>query len=93
MPRMSTKRLPMRFSRIRRNNLFAPWQPMEQKNIPNLATCLCGWTSVLTLLYITEGNTHAAFTHILYKNSGDTEYGEKGRVVGYNAIAVSIERK
>ena len=65
----------------------------EQKSISNLATCLCGWTSVLTLLYMTKGNAEVEFTHIQYKNSGDTEYGEKDRVVGYNAIAVSVKEK
>jgi len=62
----------------------------EQKGIANLVTCLCGWTSVLTLLYMTEGNSGISLAHIQYKNSGDTEYGDKGRVVGYNAIAVSL---
>jgi AmmeMemoRadiSam system protein B/AmmeMemoRadiSam system protein A len=65
----------------------------EQKGFANLATCLCGWTSVLTLLYMTERNADAEFTHIQYRNSGDTEYGEKSRVVGYNAIAVSLKDK
>ena len=65
----------------------------EKKGISNLATCLCGWTSVLTLLYMTESNGDALFTHIQYKNSGDTEYGEKDRVVGYNAITVSLKEK
>ena len=65
----------------------------EQKGIANLATCLCGWTSVLTLLYMTEGNSHVAITHIQYKNSGDTEYGEQDRVVGYNAMTISLKEK
>jgi len=65
----------------------------EQKRYPQLATCLCGWTSVFTVLYMTDGNAHAEFTHIQYKNSGDTEHGEKRRVVGYNAIAVSFKEK
>jgi AmmeMemoRadiSam system protein B/AmmeMemoRadiSam system protein A len=74
-------------------NLIRSLAAYEQKGIANLVTCLCGWTSVLTLLYITEGNANVAFTHILSKNSGDTEYGDKGRVVGYNAIAVSLTEK
>ena len=65
----------------------------EEKGIPNLATCLCGWTSVLTLLYMTEGKSNVEYTHIQYMNSGDTQYGEKNRVVGYNAIAVSLKDK
>ena len=74
-------------------NLIRSMASYKQKGISNLATCLCGWTSVLTLLYMTEGNTDIAYTHIQYKNSGDMEYGEKDRVVGYNAIAVSLREK
>lgn len=61
------------------------------KNIPNLATSICGWTSVLTLLYITEGNNRIEISPILYKNSGDTPYGDKNRVVGYYALAVAMK--
>jgi len=75
------------------NNLISSMADYEHKGISNLATCLCGWTSVLTLLYMTEDNAGIAFTHIQYKNSGDTEFGEKNRVVGYNAIAVSLKEK
>lgn len=57
-------------------------------NISNLATSLCGWTSVLTLLNITE-TREFEFEKILYQNSGDAkDYGSKNRVVGYWAIAV-----
>jgi len=65
----------------------------ERKNISGLVTCLCGWTSVLTLLDMTEGNAEAVYTHIRYKNSGDSEYGEKNRVVGYQAITVSLKEQ
>ena len=54
-------------------NLLRSMASYERKGISNLATCLCGWTSVLTLLYMTEGNANTEFTHIQYKNSGDTE--------------------
>jgi hypothetical protein len=57
--------------------------------IDNLATSLCGWTSILTLLYLTE-NQRFNFEKIYYQNSGDAkDYGGKNRVVGYWAIAVS----
>ena len=56
--------------------------------INNLATSLCGWTSVLTLLYITE-NLNCSFEKIMYRNSGDSKkYGGKSRVVGYWSLAV-----
>jgi AmmeMemoRadiSam system protein B/AmmeMemoRadiSam system protein A len=60
--------------------------------IRNLATSLCGWTSVLTLMYITEKLPGITYQLIDYKNSGDARYyGDKSRVVGYGAISVSEE--
>ncbi len=58
-------------------------------NIPDLATSMCGWTSVLTFLYIVQGNPAFTFEDIQYKNSGDVLSGDKKRVVGYHAIAIS----
>jgi hypothetical protein len=60
----------------------------KKKKIPGLVTSLCGWTSVLTLLYLTE-NKNFSYQWIDYLNSGDHPfYGDHNRVVGYNAIAV-----
>lgn len=58
-----------------------------------LATPLCGWTSVLTLLYITE-KEDVEFEKIRYQNSGDAPlYGDKNRVVGYWSVAVKSKEK
>lgn len=65
----------------------------ESKNIPNLATSICGWTSVMTLLDITSEMKGIRYHEIKYTNSGDVSYGDKSRVVGYNAIAVTGEQK
>jgi AmmeMemoRadiSam system protein A len=65
----------------------------ESKNIPNLATSICGWTSVLTLLEITSKTPGTEIKTIEYKNSGDAGFGDKRRVVGYWAIAVTRETK
>ena len=62
----------------------------ENKNlkIDKLATSLCGWTSVLTLMYMTE-NEDFDFKKNYYQNSGDAKlYGSKDRVVGYWSITV-----
>lgn len=65
----------------------------KKLNISNLATSLCGWTSVLTLLYMTE-NQDYTFEKIFYQNSGDSKkYGSKNRVVGYWSIAVYEQNK
>ncbi|WP_291858211.1 AmmeMemoRadiSam system protein B, partial [Marinilabilia sp.] len=56
--------------------------------IEGLSTSLCGWSSVLTLLHLTQNKDNLRFEKIEYQNSGDTLLGDKDRVVGYNAIAV-----
>ena len=64
----------------------------ENKNlgISNLSTSVCGWTSVLTLLYLSSGNKHLKFHLVQYKNSGDAKfYADRNRVVGYHAIVVN----
>jgi AmmeMemoRadiSam system protein B/AmmeMemoRadiSam system protein A len=59
--------------------------------VENLSTSLCGWTSVLTLLYLTEGREYK-YMQIDYQNSGDAKrYGDKERVVGYWSIVVYDE--
>lgn len=64
----------------------------DRLRIPGLATSMCAWTSGLTLLYLTEGNQALKFHQVDYRNSGDIKpYGDKSRVVGYHAIAVSEE--
>lgn len=58
------------------------------KNIPGLATSMCGWASGLMIMDIAEGDKNLEFKEIDYCNSGDTPYGDKDRVVGYHAIAL-----
>ncbi len=57
--------------------------------INDLKTPMCGWTSVLALLYLTEKRNFRI--HLLdYKNSGDASpFGDKNNVVGYGAFAVT----
>ena len=40
------------------NTLIRSLIHYEDAPLKNLATCLCGWTSVLTLMYLTEGDSH-----------------------------------
>jgi len=58
-----------------------------EKHLPGLETCLCAWPSVLTLLYITGNDPEIRINLIDYRNSGDSEIGNKASVVGYNAIS------
>jgi AmmeMemoRadiSam system protein A len=59
------------------------------RNIPGLATSMCGWTSGLTLLYMAQDDPDLEFIRIAYANSGDLSYGDKNEVVGYHAIALA----
>ncbi len=63
----------------------------ESKGIPGLATSICGWTGVLTMLDITENDPGIHYTELNYMNSGDSPGGDKTRVVGYHAIAVTSD--
>jgi len=55
--------------------------------VNNLATPCCGWSSVLTLLYMSERSEKMTLTPVMYRNSGDSPMGDKERVVGYWAMA------
>ncbi len=59
----------------------------SKEPVENLATPCCGWSSVMTLLYMSEKAEQISMTPILYRNSGDSPIGDKDRVVGYWAIA------
>lgn len=61
----------------------------REKPIPNLATNLCGWTSVLVLLYLGEARPPLTYRALRYKNSGDSPYGDKEQVVGYWSISAT----
>lgn len=63
-------------------------QKNSEKQINGLATSMCGWSSGLTLLYLSESNSHLHYKIIDYTNSGDSSYGSKDEVVGYNAIVL-----
>jgi AmmeMemoRadiSam system protein B/AmmeMemoRadiSam system protein A len=69
-------------------NLMKVLEKNKKQRIPGLATSLCGWASVLTLLHLTEGRSYS-YQWIDYQNSGDQPfYGDHNRVVGYSAVAV-----
>ncbi len=61
----------------------------DSKGINDLLTSICGWTSIMTLEYMTEGRSDVTYKEIEYQNSGDSKlYGDKSRVVGYYSIIV-----
>lgn len=60
----------------------------RQSGVPGLATIMCGWTSGLLLMFLTESDDMFEYRHIMYRNSGDSRYGNKDGVVGYHSIMV-----
>jgi MEMO1 family protein len=60
----------------------------ERDSIPNLATSACGECGIATLLYMINGNKGIKINHVMYRNSGDSPYGDKFQVVGYNSFVV-----
>ena len=54
-------------------------------------TAACGSCAIAVLLAMMDAQGRERFEaeHLMYRNSGDSPYGEKDRVVGYNAIAVT----
>jgi AmmeMemoRadiSam system protein B/AmmeMemoRadiSam system protein A len=71
---------PLTFLEVLRKN--------SARKVSGLATSMCGWTSGLTLLYLTTVNSMLEYKLVDYRNSGDSPYGGKNEVVGYNAITV-----
>ena len=60
------------------------------EGIPGLVTSLCGWTSVLTLLYLTHEHSELEYHAIVYRNSADAPHYENSeQVVGYWGLAVA----
>ena len=64
----------------------------ENSQTKNLQTSACGWSSLLTLIYLTQDSDYT-YEILEYKNSGDSKYGEKDSVVGYGAMRVYKEPK
>jgi AmmeMemoRadiSam system protein B/AmmeMemoRadiSam system protein A len=61
-----------------------------RQHIPGLATSLCGWTSVLTFMMMTEEIGGFEYHLIDACNSGDAKYyGKKDSVVGYCSTAIT----
>ena len=58
-------------------------------------TASCGANAIAVLLSImdTQGPGYFSAEHVMYRNSGDSPYGDKDRVVGYNAIVFTRKEK
>ena len=61
----------------------------KELHISNLYTSLCGWSSVLTLMKLTQDNENIAYAKVLYGTSGEVMFHDSSRVVGYQSIVVT----
>jgi AmmeMemoRadiSam system protein B/AmmeMemoRadiSam system protein A len=75
------------------DQLISAVHDVENRNAPNLLTGMCGWPSVLTLMYMTSKEPGITIKKVDYQNSGDSKYGDKVKVVGYVALAVEESKK
>ncbi|MGM0650147.1 MAG: AmmeMemoRadiSam system protein B [Bacteroidota bacterium] len=66
--------------------LVSTMEKHKNMGLRSLATDICGWTSVLTILKLFE-NSNIKWKKISTANSGDAVFGDHNRVVGYAAIA------
>jgi AmmeMemoRadiSam system protein B/AmmeMemoRadiSam system protein A len=66
-------------------------QAHRDKNIPDLVTSACGEAPIMAAMAAAKslGATHGVV--VSYANSGDSSIGERSRVVGYGAVALTSE--
>jgi len=58
-----------------------------QEGVAGLSTCACGEEAVLVALHAARALGATQGTLLSYAHSGNTVFGESGRVVGYGAVA------
>ena len=58
-------------------------------------TAACGACAIAVLLSMMDAQGRDKFDvdHVMYRNSGDSPYGDKDRVVGYNSIVITRNQK
>ena len=61
--------------------------------IPHLATSACGLCGILVNAMLAADDTTSECRHLYYCNSGDSRYGSKDEVVGYNAFVTLRKKK
>ncbi|MCR5465134.1 MAG: AmmeMemoRadiSam system protein B [Bacteroidales bacterium] len=61
---------------------------IDKKDFPGQGTAACGACAIAVLLEMMDAQGRDSFSaeHVMYRNSGDSIYGDKDRVVGYNSI-------
>jgi len=66
---------------------YSTLRELSQQEGKSLSTPSGDWSSLMTLLYMSNNSMDLNFKPLLYRNSGDSPLGDRRRVVGYWAIA------
>ena len=61
---------------------------IDKQDFPGQGTAACGACAIAVLLEMMDAQGRDSFSaeHVMYRNSGDSIYSDKDRVVGYNSI-------
>ena len=65
---------------------IATLQKNADSGIRNLATSACGELAIATMMLMLDRGYEVK--HLMYQNSGNTEEGDRNRVVGYHSFAI-----
>ena len=68
---------------------------IDKMNYVGEDTAACGANAIAILLSMMDdqGRGHFETEHVMYRNSGDSPYGDLDRVVGYNSIVMTRKEK
>ena len=73
------------------NEFLKALSDVHKRGFVGQDTAACGACAIAVLMSLmdAQGRDRFAVDHVMYRNSGDSVYGDKDRVVGYNAFAVT----
>ena len=68
---------------------------IDRRNYEGEDTAACGACAIAVLLEMMDKQGRDSFSaeHVMYRNSGDSQYADKDHVVGYNSIVFSRKGK
>ncbi|NQV00990.1 MAG: AmmeMemoRadiSam system protein B [Parcubacteria group bacterium] len=75
------------------SNLQDTISQLEEESIVNLDTCLCAQTAVEIVMEIAQKKDNSEIKFLKYANSGDVDFGDPLRVVGYSSFAFMWDNK
>ncbi|MGC9331310.1 MAG: AmmeMemoRadiSam system protein B [Bacteroidales bacterium] len=73
-------------------NLYEQVMKNATSGIKNLQTSICGYSPMMVMLHLVESKGHAVEL-LEYKNSSQSQYGDKNRVVGYWAMQITEDKE